>query len=193
MANKYQMCSRAMVLVGAGKIASFAGTSTEEIIAEELYEPTLEGLLSDYRWRFASDYIELNRIVDLPVIKWTAQYQLPVGVFSLYGVYCDGELIEFDRLRTRILCDALETSHVVAHVGFRPDEAEFPPYFERVLTERLAAAFAVPVAEDTNKANYYEGRALRSFAQAKAIEAQGRTPSKMPTGGLRRYHGGGSR
>lgn len=192
MANKYKLCSQALVLVGGNKIASFAGNTTEEIVAEELYEPTVLGLLTDYRWRFASDYIELNRITELPTIKWTAQYQLPNDVFTIFGAYCDGEKMEFDRTRTRILCDALETSQVVLHVGFRPDEAEFPAYFENVLILRLAAVFAVPIAEDVNKANFYEGKALRAFAQAKAIEAQGRTPSKMPTGSLRRYHGGGA-
>lgn len=186
------MCSRAMVLVGGNKIASFAGTSTEEIVAEEMYDLALDGLLSDYRWRFASDFIELNRITDLPVIKWTGQYQLPDGVFSIYNIYADGEPIPFDRLRTRILCDAMETNEVVAQVGFRPDEAEFPAYFETVLVYRLAATFAVPIAEDKDKASLYEGIALRKFAQAKSIEAQGRTPSKIPVGGLRRYHGGGA-
>lgn len=192
MANKYKLCSQALVLVGGNKISSFAGATTEEIVAEEIYEPTVRSLLTDYRWRFASDYIELNRLEDLPVIKWAAQYQLPNDVFIIYGAYCDGETMEFDRVRTRILCDALDTSQVVLHVGFRPDEAEFPPYFEAVLLLRLAAAFAIPIAEDPNKASFYEGKALRAFAQAKAIEAQGRTPSKMPTGGLRRYHGGGA-
>lgn len=192
MANRFQMCSRAMVLVGGNKIASFSGTSTEETIAEELYEVTLLGLLSDYRWRFASDYIELNRLSEMPIHKWTAQYQLPADVTVIYGCYGDGEKIEFDRVREKILCDAMPEEQVVLHVGFRPDEAEFPPYFETVLVFRLAAVFAVPIAEDTQKAAFYEGVAMRKFAAAKAIEAQGRTPQKMPTGGLRRYHGGGA-
>lgn len=192
MANRYQMCSRASVLVGGNKIASFAGASTEEIVAEELYELTLMGLLNDYRWRFASDYIELNRLSELPALKWTAQYQIPADTTIIYALYGDGEKIEFDRVRDKIYCDALETEEVVLHAGFRPDEAEFPPYFETVLVFRLAALFAVPIAEDPQKAAFYETAALRKFSQAKSIEAQGRTPQKMPVGGLRRYHGGGA-
>jgi len=192
MANKFQLCSRALVLVGGRKIGSFAGTSTEELVAEELYDSTLRSLLSDYRWRFASDYVELNRITELPIIKWTAQYHLPNDTFMLYGVYGDGQKIEFDRVRNRILCDAMPEEQVVAHIGFQPEEVEFPPYFEAVLVYRLAAVFAIPIAEDSNKASFYEGVALRKFSQAKAIEAQGRTPSKLPVGALRRYHGGGA-
>jgi hypothetical protein len=192
VANRFQMCSRAMVLVGGSKIASFSGASIEEQVAEELYELTLMGLLNDYRWRFASDYIELNRLSELPAIKWGAQYQIPADVTIVYGAYEDGYPLNFDRVRDKILCDSMPESQVVLHCGFRPDEAEFPPYFETVLVFRLAAMFAVPIAEDPQKAAFYESAALRKFGAAKSIEAQGRTPQKMPVGGLRRYHGGGA-
>ena len=190
MANRYQICSRASVLVGGTLITGFNNESTEEIIAEQLYESVRDNLLSSYRWRFASQYVELDREAELPGMKWDAQYAIPPGVTMLYGVYLDDMGIEFDRVGDKILVNTMAEDVVVALVGFIPDEELFPAYFTTVLELKLAAMFAVPISEDPQKATIYEGMAMRQFAQARAIESQGRTAVKVPAGGLARYHGG---
>lgn len=190
MPSKYEICSQATVLVGGKPIAGWTQASTEEIVAETLYEATLLELLSAYRWRFASQYVDLTLIDEQPPLEWTGVYQLPPGVTVIHGVYAYGDRIEFDRTEDRLLVDAGIGEQPMALVGFRPDEGDFPPYFVSVLRLKLAAMFAVPLAEDTQKASLYEGMAMRAFAQARAMESQGRTPSKLKVGRLRAVHGG---
>ena len=79
---------------------------------------------------------------------------------------------------------------VVALLGFRPNEIDFPPYFVSALELKLAAAFAIPLTDDSNKAQAFDQMFQRQFAQARSIESQGRTPAKITLGGLRAYHGG---
>ena len=55
MANsKFDICNKALVLVGANTITSFNESTTESKVANNLYESTLENLLTRCRWRFAS-------------------------------------------------------------------------------------------------------------------------------------------
>jgi hypothetical protein len=190
MANRYQICSRASVLVGGSPITGFNNESTEEIVAEQLYDSVLNNLLASYRWRFASQYVELSRDEELPGAKWDAQYSLPAGTTILYGIYLDEEPFDFDRVGNKIHCNVRGDDVIVALVGFVPDEELFPPYFTAVLELKLAAMFAVPIAEDPQKANVYEGMAMRQFVQARSIESQGRTAVKISVGGLAAYHGG---
>lgn len=189
MPNKFQICSQASVLVGGAPIAGFSGGSTEEIVAEQLYEDVLLDLLASYRWRFASQYVPLTLLDEQPVLGWEGVYQIPPGTTVIHGCYSGDQLVDFDRSEDRIFAMGYG-GELLLQVGFRPLEDDFPPYFVTVLRLKLAAMFAVPIAEDSQKASLYEGMALRAFASARSIESQGRTASKLPVGGLRALHGG---
>lgn len=191
MPSKFQICSQASVLVGGSPISAFDQSSPEAIIAEALYEDVLLDLLASYRWRFASQVSELNRDASFTGNSWfEARYQLPSDWTCLYGVRINGNSIEFDLQGDQIYCDAEATDVVEGLIGFRPSEGDFPPYFVTALRFYLASLFAVPIAEDPAKGQYYESKFVRHFAQSRSIESQGRTASKLPVGGLRRYHGG---
>ena len=55
------LCSRALVKVGAKSIASFNEATAEASIASQLYDPVLENLLASYPWRFALNQTHLGR------------------------------------------------------------------------------------------------------------------------------------
>lgn len=191
MPSKFQICSQASILVGGNPIAAFDQSSTEATIAETLYEDAVLDLLASYRWRFASRVVELNRDATFTGNSWyEARYQLPSDWTCIYGVRINTNSIEFDLQGDQIYCDAEATDVVEALLGWRPNEGDFPPYFVTCLKLSLAAMFAVPIAEDPQKASYYETKFIRHFAQARSIESQGRTAMKLPVGGMRRYHRG---
>ncbi len=47
--SKFDICSKALVLVGANTITSFSESTTESKVANQLYESTLENLLTRTR------------------------------------------------------------------------------------------------------------------------------------------------
>ena len=59
--SKFDICNKAMVLVGANTITSFNQSTTESKVANNLYESTLENLLTRCRWRFASKQKQLSK------------------------------------------------------------------------------------------------------------------------------------
>ena len=56
------ICSRALVKLGACAISSFDEDTTEAHVAKQLYEITLDSLLAVYPWRFALKQLKLGRL-----------------------------------------------------------------------------------------------------------------------------------
>lgn len=189
MATKYDLCSRAMVRVGGKPIASFEGAGTEEVVANQLYEPAVEELLSRYRWRFCAFQAQLSRNSTAPLGRWEAAYTLPEDAIMVHAVTVNDVPIEFDRYENDILCDALVSDVVICDYGYRANEAYWPGYFNALVELRLAADFSIPIADDATKAQYYEARTERYLSIAKTMDAQGRTAKKMPVGGFSRFSG----
>ena len=56
MSTSVQLCSRALVMIGANPITALDGTdtSTEATVAIQMYETAVSDLLSRHRWRFAA-------------------------------------------------------------------------------------------------------------------------------------------
>ena len=68
--TKIDLCSRALVKLGANTIASFDEATVEAKVCAQLYEPTLESLLASYPWRFALEKAELARLVASPMADY---------------------------------------------------------------------------------------------------------------------------
>jgi hypothetical protein len=84
-------------------------------------------------------------------------------------------------LNYRIARGALHTnaSAVVLTYIFRPDENEFPPYFDQALIARLSAEFTIPVTESTSRAEAHFRIADQEFERARQIDAQQDTPNRI--------------
>lgn len=193
--NKFEVCSQASVLCGGSPLSSFEGETTESQIAQQLYEAAVRELLGLYRWRFSTTRFALSRDFDPPITQWEATYQLPnqIEALNVHGVFVDdGEhSIDFDRFEGAIQCNAGVTEKVSADITYRSSEEYWPAYFETCLRYKLAALFAIPIAEDESKSEAYESRFIRAYAVARNLDAQSRTAKQINgIGGLRRYHRG---
>ncbi|HEY0900800.1 MAG TPA: hypothetical protein VGD95_01625, partial [Micavibrio sp.] len=62
---------------------------------------------------------------------------------------------------------------------FRPQEEEFPPYFDSVLIAKLSAEFCIPVTENTSRAESLYKMAEIEFERARQIDAQQDSPGRI--------------
>mgnify|MGYP003137876087 CR=1 FL=1 len=164
--SKYNICSKALVLVGANTITSFTEDTTESKVANQLYESTLENMLTRTRWRFASQQAQLSRNASAPTARWSAKYAIPTAALIVHTVTVNDNVIEFDRYESDILCDASSSDTVVADYTFQPSEANFPPYFKQALIFELASLFAGAIARNDNLSSLYQNRAITQLAIA---------------------------
>ena len=67
----------------------------------------------------------------------------------------------------------------MADYTFRPNEADFPPYFTSALVFELASLFAGAIARNDSLSQLYQSRAVVAMAQAKSQDSQAQTTRRV--------------
>ena len=172
------LASRALIKLGAEPIASFGDGTAEAEIAGALYGPARDALLSSYPWSFATGQAALARLGAEPVADFAHAFAMPVDCLRVLSAGAGGRGRGLDY---RIARNAIHTSSeaVVLTYIFRPDESQFPPFFDGALIARLAAELCVPVTENTNRAEMLYRVADLEERRARLIDAQQDTPARI--------------
>jgi len=173
--TKIDLCSCALVKLGASAIASFNEATAEAKACLQLYEPTLESLLGAYPWRFALEKVELPRLVSVPTADYKYAYQLPNNCVRILSA---GNGNRSQGLKYKIVGKNLHTnaeSVVISYIT-RPDESMFPPFFCSALIAKLAAELCLPLTESTSRTEYMCGKAEEEFKMAKLTDSQQDVP-----------------
>ena len=175
------IASRALVLVGAEPITSFGSSSTEALVATNLYEDTVRATLSTARWRFATEQAVLNQLTDTPTGRFDIAHQLPSNLLVLHGVTVNDTLIEYTVYGDKVFSDSTSSDVLIADFTFRADEINFPSYFSLALQYTLASMFATSIARDDRLMQMMETKATMLMAKARNLDAQQQTTRKLST------------
>jgi hypothetical protein len=175
------IASRALVLIGAEPITSFDSSSTEALVATNMYEDTVRAMLSTARWRFATEQAVLNQLSDVPTGRFDIAHQLPSNLLVLHGVTINDRLIDFTVYGDKVFSDSTSSDTLVADFTFRADEVDFPSYFSLALQYSLASIFATSIARDDGLMQIMETKANQLMAKARNIDAQQQTTRKLVT------------
>ena len=175
------IASRALVLVGAEPITSFDSSSTEALVATNLYEDTVRATLSTARWRFATEQAVLNQLSDTPTGRFDIAHQLPSDLLVLHGVTVNDTLIEYTVYGDKVFSDSTSSDVLIADFTFRADEINFPSYFSLALQYTLASMFATSIARDDRLMQMMETKATMLMAKARNLDAQQQTTRKLST------------
>jgi len=171
-------CSRALIKLGAGPIASLDEGTAEARVAAALYGPTRDALLTAHPWSFATAQTSLARLAAVPVADFAHAYRLPAGhlrTLSAGGAGRGAGLVyrlAEDRLWTN--AETVSLTYI-----FRPDESAFPPHFVEALSARLAAEFCLPLTESTSRGELMARLAEEAFRAARRIDSQQDTPPAL--------------
>ena len=180
MANsKFDICNKALVLVGANTITSFNQSTTESKVANNLYESTLENLLTRCRWRFASKQTQLSKNTTNPDARYESSYALPADALVIHTVTVSDDVIKYDRYGQNLFTDTTSSDIVIADYTFQPSESDFPPYFKQTLVFELASLFAGAIARNDQLSELYHKRSIAQLAIAKGLDAQAQTTRRM--------------
>jgi hypothetical protein len=175
------IASRALVLVGAEPITSFDSSTTEALVATNMYEDTVRATLTSARWRFATEQAELNQLTDAPTGRFDIAHQLPSNLLVLHGVTKDDRLINYTVYGDKVFSDSTEQDTLIADYTFRATEDNFPSYFSLALEYALASIFATSIAKDDGLMQVMEAKGTQLMAKARNIDAQQQTTRRMAT------------
>ena len=172
------LCSRALVKIGAKSISSLNEETAESSVAEQLYTTTLEGLLSSYPWRFALSQRELARLNNDPNADYKYAYALPNDFLRAISAGPKGRGKGLDyRIQGSELHTNSET--VILTYIYKPNEINFPPFFSQLLIAWLAAEFCLPLTESTARTDHLRTVAEEEYRRAKLIDSQQSVPQSF--------------
>ena len=175
------IAARALILIGADPITSFTETSTEALVASNIYEDVVQSALCASRWRFATNQAELNRLTDVPTGRFDFAYQLPPDMLMLHALTVNENLIEYNIYGDKAFSNTSVNDKVIADYAFRVGEEKFPSYFTISVEFSLATTFAVAIARDEQLAALMESKARVAMQQAKTLDSQQQTTRKLVT------------
>jgi hypothetical protein len=179
--SSIDVCSRALILIGAEPITSFEDSTNEALVASNMYEDIARAALTNSRWRFATEQAILGLLSDAPTGRYDAAYQLPSNLIMLHAVTVNDSPIEYQTYGDKVFCDASSTETLIADYTFRAIEVDWPSYFTIAVEYTLASMFAVSIARDVQMAGMMEDKAAVSMAKARASDAQQQTSRKFNT------------
>ena len=172
------LCARALIRLGAQPISSFNDGSAEAEICNALYPQSRDALLSAYGWNFATTQSQLSELTETPIVGYSKTYALP-NDFLRALTAGDGAVnsgVDYRIMKGKLYTDS--TSIVLTYI-FRPDEYEFPPFFDSVLIARLAAELCIPLTENTSRFEAMARLAETEFSRARQLDAQQDRPQTL--------------
>lgn len=176
--SQIDLCSRALVKIGAGSISSFEDGTVEAEVAASLYSVVRDSLLSIHPWNFATAYASPPRLAATPVAEFSSAFLLPSDCLRVIsaGTGSRARGLTYKIVGRELHTDANEI--VICYVR-RPAETDFPPFFDATLITHLAAEFCIPLTESTSRWEGLRRAASSELQQARLIDAQEETPTAL--------------
>ena len=149
-------------MIGANPIQGLTDAAAEASVMNDVYTGVRDGVLSAYTWQFAT------RLQDLQLIKATGDgggmYALPNDMLRLLKVSTHAYDVRSGVLYTTAA--SVQITYI-----FRPEEADFPSYFDTALVARLAAECCLPLTDSTTRTEFLYKQAERELQKARLIDA----------------------
>ena len=175
------ICSRALILIGAEPITSFDDDTTEGLVSSNMYEDIARSNLTSTRWRFATNQAVLNRLSDAPTGRFDAAYQLPSGYLFVHAVTVRDFQIEYDIYGNKVFCDAAAQDELILDYTYRAEEQDWPSYFSICVEYAMATVFATAIARDQSLAQLMDQQYNIALAKARSIDSQQQSTRKLTT------------
>ncbi len=173
--TKTQIINRALVKLGSRPITNLESDDTDEsVTALNIYDISLESILADIQWTFATRRELLATLDETVPFSRTYEdlvvvYQRPVKLIRIFDVndisadyYEEGDTIVSDTVGLGIIFTFLNEN-----------TATYPGYFVNAFADLLAADMAYPLLNSNSKTRemmeYYEGVSL---PKAESINSQ---------------------
>jgi len=176
--NSIELCSSALLKLGADSISSFEDGTAEAKVAGRLYPLVRDAMLCAHPWSFATKKAELARLSVSPPTDFAYAYQLPNDFLKALsaGDAVRGQGLVYQIVGRQLHSDA-ET--VVLSYLFQPSEGDLPAYFVPALVTRLAAEFCLPLTENTSRADRFTRLAEDELKLARLVDSQQDSPPKV--------------
>ena len=176
------MVNDALATLGEDPLTDLLATSgSTNAAAATIYDRTVETMLAQWNWRFATMDCELSDLGVAPPSPWTAQYNLPARTLRIIGTNCPGEPYTIARNHDVLDDDGTRRLYAMrtgvrCRVIIRPLDELFPAHFVAALIAQLAYRLCKPVTGQSDP--MLKAEAIEAMARAKVHDAHEAPPSR---------------
>lgn len=159
------ICSDALLMIGAKAISSFNEGTDEANVCDRLYPDIRDQALLVYPWSFSFKKTQLAQLVTTPTNEYRYEYQMPADrITAPRAVYNTSSVGAYPITNYRIMGEKLLTNETTIYVDYQYSvpEYEMPIYFVQLLKYMMAWHLCVPITDQTDKAQYWQGTAVGS-------------------------------
>lgn len=173
-----EICSTALVKLGASPISSFSDGTAESDVAAKLYPVTRDGLLAAYPWSFTIAQAVLTAESATPTADYAHSFALPSDCLRVLsaGIGKSGRGLDYRVQGAKLLADAESLTLTYQR---SVTESELPAFFASVLIARLAAELCLPLTEGTSRAESLYQLAATELRLARLLDSQQSTPRRV--------------
>ena len=175
------VCSRALILIGADPITSFEDNTTEALVSVNMYEDVAQAALTSMRWRFATDQAQLARLLNTPTGRYDAAYQLPSNMLMLNALTINDMAVPYTIYGDKVFCNVSEQDELIADFIYRAPEENWPSYFTLAVEYTMASVFAGSVARNETLVQIMDQKAGVAMAKARSLDSQQNSTRKLTT------------
>lgn len=150
-------------MLGANPITSFNEGTDSANICDRLYPDVRDQALTIYPWSFSFKKIKLSRLITTPTTEYKYEYQLPGDRISpprrVFASASPGApTVNTYRIQQDKLLTDLE--EVWIDYQYSVGEYEMPVYFVQMLKYLMAWHLALPITDQSDKAQYWQSVAV---------------------------------
>jgi hypothetical protein len=162
------ICSDALLMLGAKAISSFNDGTDESSVCDRLYPDVRDSTLVMYPWSFSVKKVKLARLITTPNSVWRYEFQLPGDRLgnprAVYQSATPGSPVQKD---WEIQGDKLLTNLDTIYIDYQYSVGEFamPQYFVQLLKYMMAWHLALPITEQSDRAQYWQQIAVGAIGE----------------------------
>lgn len=162
------ICSDALIMLGAKAITSFNDGTDGSSVCDRLYPDIRDSVLVMYPWTFNTKKIQLAQLLTPPGSVWKYAYQLPGDkLANPRAVYDTAAVGASPNKDWEIHGDQLMTNLPAVFIDYQYSAGEFawPQYFVQLMKYMMAWHLALPITEQSDRAQYWQGVAVGAIAE----------------------------
>lgn len=172
-----QICSNALLLVGAQTINAFSENNDRAKLVSNLWPNCRDAILRMHPWNCAVKRVALAPDVTAPAFEWASQFTLPPDWLRTLSIGKEGEHPSFRMEAGKILCD--ENPLNLRYIFRNENVASWDALLVEAATAYMAMTCAYPITKSASMVEAMKGMLALKLRQAKTIDGQEDPPEQV--------------
>lgn len=172
-----QICSNALLLLGAQTINSFDDESDRTTLVANLWPNALEAILRSHPWNCATKRRQLTPDAAAPPFDYAYQFTLPGDCLRILSVGEKGENPQYEVEGRKILFD--ESLLNLRYVYRNEDVASWDALLVQAAEAYVAMTCAYPITKSASMVDAMNALWAQKLAHARAVDGAEQPPEEL--------------